>query len=63
MLAPIAATLLSLWLILWGVYHVDSPWVNGPLLVCGLGLLMLSTILSHEGEEDPPVNRELGHRR
>ncbi|HZT74439.1 MAG TPA: hypothetical protein VE996_12375 [Terriglobales bacterium] len=57
MLAAAGAVLLILWLILWGIYHLDSAALNAPLLAAGLGCLLLSVILTREGGEDVPESR------
>lgn len=51
MLAAAGAVLLVLWLILWGIYHLDSAALNAPLLAAGLGCLLLSVIVTREGGE------------
>lgn len=57
MLAAAGATLLVLWLILWGIYHLPQAWLNVPLLAAGLGFLVLSVILTREDSEDEPPPR------
>lgn len=57
MLAAAGAVLLVLWLILWGIYHLDSAALNAPLLAAGLGCLLLSVIVTREGGEDVPESR------
>ncbi|MGH9507126.1 MAG: hypothetical protein ACRD2F_08435 [Terriglobales bacterium] len=55
MLAPLWASLLSLWLILWGLNLISRPWLN-VLLYGGLAALLIATILSiEEGEAPAPT--------
>ncbi len=63
MLAAAGATLLVLWLILWGIYHLPQAWLNVPLLAAGLGFLVLSVILTREDSEDEPPGISRGARR
>lgn len=55
--------MLVLWLILWGIYHLPQAWLNVPLLAAGLGLLVLSVILTREDSEDEPPGISRGARR
>lgn len=65
MLAPLWASLLSLWLILWGLNLISRPWLN-VLLYGGLAALLIATILSSEegeapapGEPPPPARGDI----